>query len=106
MPEVPISLTLFLPLKKDANLRAAFFNQVASLVSCFGPQSVTVLRPLLEQGLADPHETALVACLRALGHLERRRVLSAPVIIIFLRRVLALTPHPSAHIRQVGERCS
>ncbi|VDM17326.1 unnamed protein product [Hydatigera taeniaeformis] len=86
--------------KKDANLRAAFFNQVASLVSCFGPQSVTVLRPLLEQGLADPHETALVACLRALGYLERRRVLSAPITIVFLHRVLALTPYPAAHIRQ------
>ncbi|VDK37365.1 unnamed protein product [Taenia asiatica] len=86
--------------KKDANLRAAFFNQVASLVSCFGPQSVTVLRPLLEQGLADPHETALVACLRALGHLERRRAIGAPVTVVFLQRVLALTPHPAAHIRQ------
>ncbi|KAL5110869.1 Phosphoinositide 3-kinase regulatory subunit 4 [Taenia crassiceps] len=86
--------------KRDANLRAAFFNQVASLVSCFGPQSVAVLRPLLEQGLADPHETALFACLRALGHLERRRVLGAPAAIVFLQRVLDLTPHPAACIRQ------
>ncbi|CDS39711.1 phosphoinositide 3 kinase regulatory subunit 4 [Echinococcus multilocularis] len=86
--------------KKDANLRAAFFNQVAPLVSCFGPQSVTVLRPLLEQGLADPHEIALAACLRVLGHLERRHVLGAPVTIAFLQRVLALTAHPAAHIRQ------
>ncbi|KAH9282501.1 Phosphoinositide 3-kinase regulatory subunit 4 [Echinococcus granulosus] len=86
--------------KKDANLRAAFFNQVAPLVSCFGPQSMTVLRPLLEQGLADPHEIALAACLRVLGHLERRHVLGAPVTIAFLQRILALTAHPAAHIRQ------
>uniref|UniRef100_A0A5K3F786 non-specific serine/threonine protein kinase n=1 Tax=Mesocestoides corti TaxID=53468 RepID=A0A5K3F786_MESCO len=90
----------FLNDKNDPNLRSAFFNQIGPLTGIFGAQSVTVLRPLLEQGLSDPNETVLDACLRALGHLQRRGLLSGPASIAFLRRALALTAHPSAHIRQ------
>ncbi len=65
---------------------------------------MAVLRPLLEQGLSDPDETVLAACLRALGHLQSRHLLSGPDSIAFLQKALALTAHPAAHIRQVGLR--
>ena len=68
----------------------------------FGSQSVSLLGPLLEQGLRDEHETVLGACLRALGFLQRRGLFSTPLITEFLKHALDLTAHPSAYIRQVG----
>ena len=69
-------------------------------MSLFGVQSVAVLSPLLEQGLAEANENVLSACLRALDVLQRRCFLSAPLTIAFLNRALDLTAHPSARIRQ------
>lgn len=61
-----------------------------------------LLRPLLEGGLADGNETILSACLRSLVCLQRDGLLDPILASGFIPRVLNLTAHPSAHIRQVG----
>lgn len=59
-----------------------------------------VLQPLLEQGLSDPEESVLGACLRALWHLQRRHLLSGPTSVCMLQHTLGLTAHPANFIRQ------
>ncbi|KAL7064668.1 hypothetical protein AAHC03_04617 [Spirometra sp. Aus1] len=93
-------MVTFLNDKDDQNLRSAFFRQVGPLAGLFGAQSVGVLRSLLEQGLSDPDDTVLEACLRTLCHLLRRRLLNGPLSVAFLQRVLSLTAHPAQAIRQ------
>ncbi|KAM7538443.1 hypothetical protein Aperf_G00000064096 [Anoplocephala perfoliata] len=92
-------LTTFLN-AKDVNVRAAFFAQVPTLVSLCGGQSVPLLRPLLESGLADGNETILSTCLRSLVCLQRDGQMDPILASGFIPRVLNLTAHPSAHIRQ------
>uniref|UniRef100_A0A0X3PQZ9 non-specific serine/threonine protein kinase n=2 Tax=Schistocephalus solidus TaxID=70667 RepID=A0A0X3PQZ9_SCHSO len=94
-------MVTFLNDKDDQNLRSAFFRQVGPLAGLFGAQSVGVLRSLLEQGLSDPDDNVLEACLRTLCHLLRRRLLNGPLSVAFLQRVLSLTAHPAQSIRQV-----
>ncbi|TGZ69108.1 hypothetical protein CRM22_003908 [Opisthorchis felineus] len=90
----------FLNDKTDHGLRTSFYRQIVPLVTGIGVQSVSVVRPLLEQGLIDPHETVVEACLHSLTQLLRRQLLSPPVAVSFLTRCLALTTHPTRRIRQ------
>ncbi|KER33980.1 hypothetical protein T265_00185 [Opisthorchis viverrini] len=90
----------FLNDKTDHGLRTSFYRQIVPLVTGIGVQSVSVVRPLLEQGLIDPNETVVEACLHSLTQLLRRQLLSPPVAVSFLTRCLALTTHPTRRIRQ------
>lgn len=90
----------FLNFQSEPELRAAFYRQISPLATLIGAQSVTVLRSLLEQGLIDPDEIVIEACLQSLTHLLRRRLLSAPIAVSFLNKSVALTAHPTIRIRQ------
>nr|CUU97355.1 hypothetical transcript [Hymenolepis microstoma] len=92
-------LTTFLN-AKDVNVRAAFFDQVPTLVSLCGEQSVPLLQPLLESGLADGNEIILSACLRSLVTLQRDGLLEPLIAMEFIPRVLNLTAHPLTHIQE------
>ncbi|VDP94129.1 unnamed protein product [Echinostoma caproni] len=85
---------------EDPGIRASFYRQISPLVSLVGAQSVSVIHPLLEQGLIDPDETVIEACMQALTHLLRQSLLSAPIAVSFLSRALALTAHPTVRLRQ------
>ncbi|VDL62853.1 unnamed protein product [Hymenolepis diminuta] len=78
-------LTTFLN-AKDVNVRAAFFDQVPTLVSLCGEQSVSLLQPLLEGGLADGNEIILSACLRSLVALQRDGLLEPLITMEFIPR--------------------
>ncbi|KAA3679154.1 phosphoinositide-3-kinase, regulatory subunit 4 [Paragonimus westermani] len=90
----------FLNDKDDHGLRTSFYRRIVPLITLIGAQSVSVVRPLLEQGLVDPNETVLEVCLRAITQLLNRRLLSAPVAVAFLTRCLSLTAHPTRRLRQ------
>ncbi|VDO03286.1 unnamed protein product [Rodentolepis nana] len=94
-------LTTFLN-AKDVNVRAAFFDQVPTLVNLCGEQSVSLLQPLLESGLADGNEIILSACLRSLVTLQQDGLLEPLIAMEFIPRVLNLTAHPLAHIREAS----
>ncbi|VEL15026.1 unnamed protein product [Protopolystoma xenopodis] len=95
-------MVTFLNDKNDPGLRAAFFQQIGPLACLAGSQCVAVLRPLLEQGLLDPSECVLEACLHALTHLLYRRLLGPVYSLSFLNQCLCLTSHPTMRIRQAA----
>ncbi|KAF7258591.1 hypothetical protein EG68_03738 [Paragonimus skrjabini miyazakii] len=90
----------FLNDKDDHGLRTSFYRRIVPLITLIGAQSVSVVRPLLEQGLVDPNETVVEVCLRAITQLLNRYLLSAPVAVAFLTRCLSLTAHPTRRLRQ------
>ncbi|THD22235.1 Phosphoinositide 3-kinase regulatory subunit 4 [Fasciola hepatica] len=90
----------FLNDKEDPGLRASFYRQISPLISLLGAQSVSVIHPLLEQGLLDPDEMVIESCMQALTDLLRQSLLSAPLAVSFLSRALALTAHPTVRLRQ------
>lgn len=94
------SSLLFYCWQEDPGLRASFYRQISPLISLLGAQSVSVIHPLLEQGLIDPDETVIESCMQALTQLLRQSLLSAPLAVSFLSRALALTAHPTVRLRQ------
>ncbi|KAK3104962.1 hypothetical protein FSP39_014143 [Pinctada imbricata] len=90
----------FLNDKNDWHLRGAFFENIVGVAAYVGWQSSSILKPLLEQGLADPEEFVVHQTLGALQSLTELGLLQKATMQEFLAEVVPFLAHPGMWIRQ------
>lgn len=89
----------FLNDKQDWQLRAAFFDSIVGIAVYIGWHCLTILKPLLQQGLKDAEEFVVVRALQALTSLVELALLQKPIIYEFIDDVCPFLCHPNQWIR-------
>ncbi|XP_047134081.1 phosphoinositide 3-kinase regulatory subunit 4 isoform X1 [Hydra vulgaris] len=89
----------FLNDKHDWQLRAAFFDSIVGIAVYIGWHCLSILKPLLQQGLKDTEEFVVVRALQALTSLVDLGLLQKPIITEMLIDVVPFVSHPNQWIR-------
>ena len=92
----------FLNDKTDAQLRHAFFDNIAGVAAFVGWQCSPILKPLLQQGLADSEEFVVARAINAIAALARQGLLEKVAMFELLRDTLPFLMHPNLWIRQAA----
>jgi phosphoinositide-3-kinase regulatory subunit 4 len=90
----------FLNDKEDSQLRYCFFDNIAGVAAFVGWQCSAILKPLLQQGLADPEEFVVARAINAIASLTRQGLLEKVGMFDMLRDSLPFLMHPNLWIRQ------
>ena len=90
----------FLNDKQDWKLRAAFFESIIGVAAYVGCQCSVILRPLLQQGLADCEESVIVKTLRCVKSVMEHKLLDKTVVNVLLKEIVHFLVHPNVWIRQ------
>eukprot|EP00794_Sanderia_malayensis_P015350 gene15350-16926_t len=89
----------FLNDKTDWQLRGAFFDTIVGVASYIGFQSMSILAPLLQQGLKDSEEFVVCKAIHALTCLAELFLLQKPNLQQFLAEIVPFFYHPNDWIR-------
>jgi len=92
----------FLNDKTDSQLRFCFFDNIASVACFVGWHCSSILKPLLQQGLADPEEFVVARAINAMAALARQGLLEKVSLFEMLRDTLPFLMHPNIWIRQAA----
>lgn len=90
----------FLNDKNDSQLRYCFFDNIPSVAAYVGWHCSSILKPLLQQGLADPEEFVVARAINAMSSLARQGLLEKVSLFEILRDTLPFLMHPNIWIRQ------
>ncbi|CAL8249501.1 unnamed protein product [Boreogadus saida] len=89
----------FLNDKNDWHLRGGFFDSIVGVAAYVGWQSSSILKPLLQQGLADAEEFVIYKALNALTCMCQLGLLQKPHIYEFVSDIAPFLCHPNLWIR-------
>lgn len=89
----------FLNDKNDWQLRGAFFDSIVGIAAYVGWQSSAILKPLLQQGLADSEEFVIVKTLKALSSIVELGLLQRGTTNELMKDVAAFLIHPNFWIK-------
>jgi len=89
----------FLNDKQDWQLRAAFYDSIVGVAVYIGWHCLSILKPLLQQGLKDVEEFVVVRALQAITSLVKLALLQKPIINEFIADVVPFLIHPNQWIR-------
>jgi phosphoinositide-3-kinase regulatory subunit 4 len=92
----------FLNDKTDAQLRYTFFDNIAGVAAFVGWQCSPILKPLLQQGLADSEEFVVARAINSIAALARQGLLEKVAMFELLRDTLPFLLHPNLWIRQAA----
>ena len=92
----------FLNDKTDSQLRYAFYDNIAGVAALVGWQCSPILKPLLQQGLADCEEFVVARAINAIATLARQGLLEKVAMFELLRDTLPFLVHPNLWIRQAA----
>jgi len=92
----------FLNDKNDSQLRFCFFDNIAGIAAFVGWHCSTILKPLLQQGLADPEEFVVARAINAMASLACQGLLEKVSLFEMLRDTLPFLMHPNIWIRQAA----
>ncbi|XP_077510845.1 vacuolar protein sorting 15 isoform X2 [Amblyomma americanum] len=98
----------FLNDKEDRHLRASFFDSIVGVAAYVGWQCSPILKPLLQQGLADTEEFIISKALKALTELVEMGLFRKQMLYELTSETIPLLYHPNLWIRQntVGFVCA
>lgn len=98
----------FLNDKEDRHLRASFFDSIVGVAAYVGWQCSPILKPLLQQGLADTEEFIISKALKALTELAEMGLFRKQMLYELTSETIPLLYHPNLWIRQntVGFVCA
>lgn len=98
----------FLNDKEDRHLRASFFDSIVGVAAYVGWQCSPILKPLLQQGLADTEEFIISKALKALTELAEMGLFRKQMLYELTAETIPLLYHPNLWIRQntVGFVCA
>ncbi|RWS25485.1 phosphoinositide 3-kinase regulatory subunit 4-like protein, partial [Leptotrombidium deliense] len=98
-------IVTFLNDKEGFQLRCAFFDSIVPISIYLGSQSSSILKPLLQQGLADSEETVIHKTLTSLSNLvelnvfDLKEVDNKDTVFELIAEVMPLMCHPNLWIR-------
>ena len=92
----------FLNDKNDSYLRFCFFDNIASVAAFVGWHCSAILKPLLQQGLADPEEFVVARAINTMSSLSQQGLLEKVSLFEMLRDTLPFLMHPNIWIRQAA----
>ncbi|EDV23910.1 uncharacterized protein TRIADDRAFT_57612 [Trichoplax adhaerens] len=84
----------FLNDKSDWQMRGTFYDSIIGVAGYVGWQSLSMLRPLLQQGLSDPEEFVICKALEALTDVVNLRLLDGNVVDDVTKEVIPFLYHP------------
>ncbi|KAL3206907.1 hypothetical protein MRX96_039858 [Rhipicephalus microplus] len=90
----------FLNDKEDRHLRASFFDSIVGVAAYVGWQCSPILKPLLQQGLADTEEFIISKALKALTELAEMGLFRKQMLYELTAETIPLLYHPNLWIRQ------
>ncbi|CAN8016185.1 unnamed protein product [Ixodes persulcatus] len=98
----------FLNDKEDRHLRGSFFDSIVGVSAYVGWQCSPILKPLLQQGLADTEEFVISKTLRAMTELAQMGLFRKQMLYELTAETISLLYHPNKWIRQytVGFVCA
>lgn len=98
----------FLNDKEDRHLRAAFFDSIIGVAAYIGWHCSPILKPLLQQGLADTEEFVISKTLTAMTDLAELGLLQKQMCYELIQETVPLLCHPNLWLRQgtVGFVCA
>ncbi|XP_035206634.1 phosphoinositide 3-kinase regulatory subunit 4-like isoform X1 [Stegodyphus dumicola] len=88
--------------KEDKHLRGAFFDAIVGVAACVGWQCCPILKPLLQQGLADSEEFVISKALCALSDLIQLGILQKQMLYDIVAEAIPLLIHPNLWIKQAA----
>ncbi|RWS10687.1 hypothetical protein B4U79_02231 [Dinothrombium tinctorium] len=92
-------IVTFLNEKEGFELRCSFFDSVVPISTFLGSQSSPILKPLLQQGIADPEETVIFKTLVSLSSLVELNLLNKNILFELVTDAIPLLCHPNLWIR-------
>lgn len=98
----------FLNDKGDRNLRRVFFESIVGIAAYVGWQCCPILKPLLQQGLADPEEFVISKTLNSMADLAELGLIQKQMLYEFIGETVPFLCHPNLWIRHgaVGFVCA
>ncbi|EEC06819.1 phosphoinositide 3-kinase regulatory subunit, putative [Ixodes scapularis] len=94
--------------QEDRHLRGSFFDSIVGVSAYVGWQCSPILKPLLQQGLADTEEFVISKTLRAMTELAQMGLFRKQMLYELTAETISLLYHPNKWIRQytVGFVCA
>jgi len=92
----------FLNDKEDSELRHCFYDNIAGVAAYVGWQCSPILKPLLQQGLADAEELVVARALSAMSGLTQQGLLERVALYEMLREAVPYLMHPNLWVRQAA----
>ncbi|VDO80034.1 unnamed protein product [Soboliphyme baturini] len=89
----------FLNDKSDWRLRCSFFESNPALTSFIGSQNVSILKPLLQQGLRDCEANVVHKALLCVTKLAKLHLVKKPHVYEIFQEVLPYLRHPNPFLR-------
>lgn len=88
--------------KEDRHLRGAFFDAIVGVAAYVGWQCCPILKPLLQQGLADSEEFVISKALTALSNLTKLGLIQKQMLYDIVAEAIPLLIHPNLWIKQTA----
>lgn len=92
----------FLNEKNDFQLRVSFFNVIGVISDHLGAHYAIVLKPLLQQGLADSEEMVVYECLKAISLMTEKNLLPKEVLYELFQEAVPFLSFPNKWIRNAA----
>ncbi|XP_064396061.1 phosphoinositide 3-kinase regulatory subunit 4-like [Halichondria panicea] len=89
----------FLNDKTDWELHGAFFECIVDVVTHLRHHSLSILEPLLQQGLSDCEETVVCKTIEAMTTLCREQVFDKPTLLEYVSGLAPFLVHPNIWLR-------
>ncbi|XP_054707486.1 phosphoinositide 3-kinase regulatory subunit 4-like [Uloborus diversus] len=88
--------------KEDRHLRGSFFDSIVGVAAYVGWQCCPILKPLLQQGLADSEEFVISKALCALSELTKLGLVQKQMLYDLVNEAIPLLIHPNLWIKQAA----